>query len=262
MIYLSIKTPKRRKLLPTLIPLLLAAILTLTSCITVNPPASTQPTEQPQTQEVKPTPLPEPTPALTQEVPLPRIESFVADPSYNPGGSRLSGLSDAKIVVDTAWQRLSDQSYYYTIPALTDRYKPYDTTQLQKVLDELKKTPWVSLYTRNYFDCSDMSTLLQRELTIRGFESWIVIGKDPNVSSGHAWVVVFLRSPSIRLVPVEATGLLIPQPGSTYYPGGIAQTYEDYTRQGWVLQDIYQAIAWRAGEFDWWNRTDILQKWS
>ena len=245
-----------RKLLPILTFLCLAALLILTSCITVNPPANTQPTKQPQTQEPKPTPSP------TQEVPLPRIESFVADPSYNPGGSRLSGLSDAKIVVDTAWQRLSDQPYYYTIPALTDRYKPYDTTQLQKVLDELKKTPWASLYKANYFDCTEMSTLLQRELAIRGFESWIVIGKDPNVRSGHAWLVIFLRSPSIRLVPVEATALLIPQLGQTYrFSSGVVQTYEDYTRQGWVLQDIYQAISWwSTGEFDWWNRTDILQK--
>jgi len=89
--------------------LFLATILTLTSCTTVNPPASTPTTEQPQTHEENSTQSPETTPAPTQEVPLPRIESFVADPSYNPGGSRLSGLSDAKIVVDTAWQRLSDQ---------------------------------------------------------------------------------------------------------------------------------------------------------
>jgi hypothetical protein len=129
------------------------------------------------------------------------------------------------------------------------------------MLDELKKTSWPSLYKASYFDCSDMSALLQRELAIRGFESWIVIGKDPKVPAGHAWVVVFLRSPSIKLVPVEATALLIPQPGNTYYPGGIAQTYEDYSRQGWVLQDIYEAVAWwPRGEFDWWNRTDILQK--
>lgn len=246
----------------------------LVGCINVNPPTAQAPvpallpTPMPSptttpvpTAALSPTTLPSPTPTSNEEVPLPRIEAFVADPSYNPGGLRLSGLGDAKVAVDTAWQRLSNQPYYYTVPTLTDRYKPYDTNQLQKVLDELKKTPWLSLYKANYFDCSDMSSLLQRELTIRGFESWIVIGKDPKVPSGHAWVVVFLRSPSIRLVPVEATALLIPQPGSTYYPGGIAQTYEDYTRQGWVLQDIYQAIAWWSkGEFDWWNRTDILQK--
>lgn len=133
---------------------------------------------------------------------------------------------------------------------------------LQKALGELRQTPWVSLYKVGYFDCSNMSALLQRELTIRGFESWIVIGKDPTKPSGHAWVVVFVRSPSIKIVPVEATQLEIPQPGSVYtFTNGVVQTYDDYTRQGWVLQDIYQAIAWWSkGEFDWWNTPDILQK--
>jgi hypothetical protein len=188
----------------TLVCVLLLAFA-LVSCININPP----------TQSPTSTTLPSPTTTSNDDVPLPRIEAFIADPSYNPGGSRLSKLGDAKVVVDTAWQRLSNQSYYSTVTALTDSYKPYDTNQLQKVLDELKKTPWVSLYKLGYFDCSDMSALLQRELTIRGFESWIVIGKDPTVPSGHAWVVVFLQSPSIRLVPVEATALLIPQPGWT-----------------------------------------------
>ncbi len=129
------------------------------------------------------------------------------------------------------------------------------------MLAEFKKTPWVSLYKPDYFDCTEMSALLQRELTIRGFESWIVIGKDPNVPSGHAWVVVFLRSPSIQLVPVEATALELPQPGSSYsFSNGVVQTYNDYSRQGWVLQDIYQAIAWWPMEFSWFDRTDILQK--
>jgi len=230
-----------------LLILILSGLLLSASCITINPPPAQAPT---------------PTPTPTQVPSLPSIESFIADPNYNPGGSKLAGLSDVKIVIDNVWQQRYGQTYYQTSPALGDAYKPNDMSQLQKVLNELNRTPWVSLYKLNYFDCSDMSALLQRELTIRGFESWIVIGKDPNVRSGHAWVVVFLRSPSIRLVPVEATQLEIPQSGKEYrFVNGVAQTYEDYSRQGWVLQDVYQAIAYQpTGEFDWWNRTDILQK--
>jgi hypothetical protein len=74
--------------------------------------------------------------------------------------------------------------------------------------------------------------------------------------------VVFLKSPAIQLVPIEATALAVPIPGAKYtFTNGVVQTYEDYTRQGWVLQDIYQAIAWwQSNEFDWWNRSDVLQK--
>ncbi len=273
----STKYQNWRKLIPILLVLCLTAILTLTSCITVNQPAIPPSTEPPQTQESKPIPVlpaptpvptPAPTPTPTQELPLPQIEAFIADPSYNPGGQQLAGLSDAKIAVDTAWQAWYGQtySYYQTSPALSDQYKPWGISQLQEVLDEFKKTPWVSLYDSSYFCCRHMSALLQRELTIREFESWIVIGKDPKVSTGHAWVVVFLRSPSIQLVPVEATALEIPQSGKTYrFSNGVVQTYDDYSRQGWVLQDIYQAQAWAKGwwglnDFGWWNKTNVLTK--
>ena len=241
--------------------LTLAWILTITlllaGCVNVYPTTkqvteSSLTTSIPSPTETKPpirTVLSSATPASDNDIPLPRIEAFVADPSYNPGGSRLSKLGDAKVSVDTAWQSLSNQPYYYTVPAVTDNYKPYDINQLQKVLNELKKTPWTSLYKLSYFDCSDMSALLQRELAIRGFESWIVIGKDPNIPSGHAWVVVFLKSPTIKLVPVEATALIIPQPGSSYtFSNGVVQTYDDYSRQGWVLQDIVSSDSLVADE--------------
>lgn len=280
------KIQTRRKLLPVFTSLCLAVLVALTSCITVTPPASPSSTERPPIQETKPapvlptptpssplspatqpstpptSPVPSSTPTSTAQTSLPPIEAFVADPSFNPGGSRLSGLGDVKVSVDTEWQHLYGQTYYQSNQTIIDTYKPYDVAQLQRVLDDLKKTPWVSLYKAAYFDCTEMSALLQRELSIRGFQSWIVIGKDPNVPIGHAWVIVFVQSPHIQLVPIEATALQIPQPGSRYtFTNGVVQSFEDYTHQGWVLQDIYQAIAFRPrGEFDWWNRTDILQK--
>jgi len=235
-----------------LLILILSSVMLCESCININP-----------------SPVQAPTPTSTQEVPLPPIEAFVADPSINPGGQQLAGLSDVKVAVDNVCQLRFGQtfSYYQTSSALSDQYKPWGISQLQKVLDGFNKTPWVSLYSDS-FCCRHMSALLQRELTIRGFESWIVIGKDPKVPTGHAWVVVFLRSPNVQLVPVEATRLEIPQPGKVYqFTSGVVQTYDDYTHQGWVLQDIYQAQAWAnlmswglTNNFDWWNKTDILQK--
>ncbi len=249
---------------------LLVAILLYTGCITINqlPPSTPTQTSDPiptpiitttpLPETTKPTPIPSPTPSPS----LPPIEAFIADPNFNPGGSQLAGLGNAKITVDGLWQKNYGQTYYQTASSLTDKYKPYDLAQLQKALDELRMTPWTSLYKLNYFDCTEMSAILQRELSIRGFESWIVIGKDPTARSGHAWVVVFVRSPSMRLIPIEATALELPKPESAYrFSNGVVQTYEDYSHQGWVLQDIYQAIALRfTGEYDYWNRNDALQK--
>jgi hypothetical protein len=164
-------------------------------------------------------------------------------PSYT-----IAELAEAKAKLSTFFK----ENYYTSRPYVTDKYKSHDLTALKQALADMSQLPW--RYKAGYFDCSEMSALVELYLEVAGFDTVIVIGRDPQVQGpGHAWVVVFL---SQGAVPVEATALAIPKPTGNIYgqpPNQVVMNYGDYLRSGWVLRDIYEAVIYNPGDFDWWN---------
>jgi hypothetical protein len=193
------------------------------------------------------TPPPEPTPPPSPAEDLPDIEAFVSTPDWQPSYT-IAELTEIKLQMS----QFFNEDYYGSRPHLSDKYDPHDLQALKQVLKDMKELPWQ--YQAGYFDCSEMSALVELYLEVAGFDTVIVSGRDPAVQGpGHAWVVVFLEQPEFEAIPVEATSLSIPRKTGNIYSNGVVMNYADYLRSGWVLRDIYEAEAYRPQEFDWWN---------
>ena len=194
-------------------------------------------------------PAPEPPPLSPSPPPegLSDIEAFVATPDWQPSYT-IAELTRIK----EQMSKFFKEDYYGSRPYVSDEYSPNNLQALKQVLKDMKKLPWQ--YQAGYFDCSEMSALVELYLEVAGFDTVIVSGRDPAVQGpGHAWVVVFLENPAFQAVPVEATSLSIPKKTGNIYSNGVVMNYDDYLRSGWVLRDIYEAEAHRPQEFDWWN---------
>lgn len=214
--------------------IILAVILTLcllgSSCITINPAPAPAPASAP---------TPEPQPI--------DIEAFISTPDWQPSYT-IADLAQAKAELANFFE----ESYYAERTYVAEKYKPHDLATLKQALSDMNQLPWK--YKAGYFDCSEMSALVQLYLKVAGFDAVIVLGRDPEVQgAGHAWNTIFLQSGA---VPIEPTSLSIPKATGNIYgqpPNQVVMNYGDYLRSGWVLRDIYEAWVWRPHEFDWWN---------
>ena len=212
-----------RKFQFLLIIFLLLSVLLAASCVTINPPAQS------------PAPTPESQPVA--------IEAFISTPDWQPSYT-IADLAQAKAELS----KFFEDAYYAERPYVAEKYKPHDLAALKRALSDMNQLPWK--YKAGYFDCSEMSALVQLYLKVAGFDPVIVLGKDPEIQgAGHAWNTIFLQSGA---VPIEPTGLCIPKATGNVY-GQVVMNYGDYLRSGWVLRDIYEAWVWRPHEFDWWN---------
>ena len=133
-------------------------------------------------------------------------------------------------------------------PSYLYPYYPSHVTQeygVSKVTTLLEKCTWFySHYDRGTFDCSEMSALLEALLEVHGLHASIACGPAPFKSgSRHAWLIVETL-PGIY-VPVEAAVPRIVGPSDTYF-----DAYFEYDR---LYETIYDALEYRASEFDWWN---------
>lgn len=224
---------------------------------TATPPPSPTPTLLP-TPIPSATPTPISPPSDRREGLLP-LHSFVASPNDVPAADiRQIVLVQSKI--DRIFKERFGIPYYGGMPELSRLYEPHDVRQLEAALKDIKSlTEWK--YVLNVFDCSNMAALTQFYLANAGFRTVMVVGRDLNNFSGHAWVVVLISDPTPQAIPIEATtrgGPAIPKEGSSwsYTARGVTgtQSYDDYVTQGWAIQDIYQAAASIGrDEFTWWD---------
>ncbi len=251
--------------------LLLVSVLIATSCSPANP---TAPVSTPVA-----TPTPQPSPTLTPvatPTPMSRPPEIKAFLEYGSSVSDMNPLEfvAARDAVDQTFMQLFGETYYASHQNLVDYYKPHDIYKLEQALASLVSlTDWQ--YKENYFDCSEMTALTEYALEAAGFETLIISSLDPTgtgdptVTTGHAWCVVVMKTPSgSQLIPVEATSPgypQIPQKGkkSAYKVKGKVgyQAYDEYITKGWVLDNIYEAFRYVPQEFDWWNSAQINRSW-
>lgn len=222
-----------------LIAIVLALVSSTISCIPTSPP-TLAPAE----------PAPAPTPPLTPEPQPIDIEAYISTPDLQPSYT-IADLAQAKAELSNIFK----EDYYAQRTYITEKYKPHDLAALKQALADMNQLPWK--YKADYFDCSEMSALVQLYLKVAGFDALIVFGRDPKVQGpGHAWNIVFLQQPEFEAVPVEPTSLSIPKATGNVYgepPNQVVMNYGDYLRSGWVLRDIYEAWVWKPQEFDWWS---------
>lgn len=178
------------------------------------------------------------------------IEAFVSTPDIVPHIT-IEQLIASKQKIDAFF----GGPYYTERPDLAASYAPNDKNKLIQAVNFIKKLPWT--YESNYFDCSEMTGLVEFILETFGFDTMIVVGSEEELTAKpgvHAWIVVLLRNPTFQIVPIEATrpGIVEVEQSVTYSNGTIMH-YEDFFKSGWVVEDIYQAEAWYQGQFDWWN---------
>jgi len=222
-----------------LIAIVFALVVSTISCIPTSPP-TLAPAE----------PAPAPTPPLTPEPQPIDIEAYISTPDLQPSYT-IADLTQAKAEL----RNIFKEDYYAQRIYITEKYKPHDLAALKQALADMNQLPWK--YKADYFDCSEMSALVQLYLKVAGFDALIVFGRDPKVQGpGHAWNIVFLQQPEFEAVPVEPTSLSIPKATGNVYgepPNQVVMNYGDYLRSGWVLRDIYEAWVWKSQEFDWWS---------
>jgi hypothetical protein len=132
--------------------------------------------------------------------------------------------------------------YYTPIKRGPGRSSPFELELF------LKDIEWVAEYREDVFDCSEMSAFLERALENDGWRTTILVGPNPAKTNDeqHAWllVVVFVEDAWIQ-IPVETTGEIhIVRPESPFYA--------NYFEYDYVLQNIYEAVAFDDKEFDWW----------
>jgi hypothetical protein len=152
----------------------------MTSCITINQKPDV-------TQTITTTESSTSTTSITNTNKPLSLDAFIANPDVQVGIT-IQQYINVKATVDTFF----DGSYYLDRPDIASQYNPHDLESLYKALDFIKTLPWS--YERGYFDCSEMSSLVQFILTELGFNAVMVAGWDPEISgAGHAWVVVFFH---------------------------------------------------------------------
>jgi len=201
-----------------------------------------------------PAPIHEPTepiiPSLPPEPTFGDIGAFIAEPDWEPSWTQ-EQIAEVKANIDSHFGSpyYTKREYYMNI------YEPYDIAKLEKALTDLGKLPWS--YEAAYFDCSEMSAIVELYLEMSHFQTVIIVGSNPEAQgAGHAWVVTYVRDPEYKAIPVEATTLSIPEPTGNLFgepPNQTVMNYEDFLDNGWTLRDIYEAITYEPDDFDWWN---------
>ena len=251
---------------------------------TDNPATLPSPTST--TLYAKPLPSPSTQPTITPPTSTPSPVAPEALPSRPPeikefmqSGTSVSAtypleFAAAKDAVNQTFLKLFGESYYQSHQSLVDYYQPHDIYKLEQALASLVNlTDWT--YKEDYFDCSEMTALTEYALEAAGFDTLIVTSLDPSgtgdpdVTTGHAWCVVVMKTPSgTQLIPVEATAPgypQIPQRGkkTAYRAKGKTgyQAYDEYITRGWVLVNIYESFRYLPEEFDWWNSAQINRSW-
>ena len=94
-------------------------------------------------------------------------------------------------------------------------------------------------YIENVWDCSEMSSYLQHELEVLGYNAHIV---QKNGNPGHSWVMVVTEEEAITIEAVTMT--IVP-----FRP-----------EFDWIFRNATDAINHGVpiSEVDWWNNHDII----
>ncbi len=94
--------------------------------------------------------------------------------------------------------------------------KFHDLKKLQRTLNSLK---WLKPYSKDTWDCSNMSGFLAQCLIQEGWDAYIVSGQ--KYGGQHSWVQVKISPNKDEFVNIEATGIFIdrnfPRPSSRRY---------------------------------------------
>jgi hypothetical protein len=94
--------------------------------------------------------------------------------------------------------------------------KFYDLEKLKKTLNSLK---WLKSYSKDTWDCSNMSGFLAQYLIQEGWDAYIVSGQ--KYGGQHSWVQVRISPGKDLFVDIETTGIFIdkksPKPSSRRY---------------------------------------------
>lgn len=116
-------------------------------------------------------------------------------------------------------------------------------------------------YTRNTYDCSEMSAYTEWKLENLGFNSKICTADNFRGSDvGHAWIMVDLERTRPCYIETTSMSNTVGVPYGTIIRGNDKdkEQYENYSRYDNIYDNIYEVIVDRSiSDYDWWNSANF-----
>lgn len=150
-----------------------------------------------------------------------------------------SEVADLEWELDNLQQTAEENLFEFYYASLAEQR--FGVDDLNEYLDRWE---WIEgTFTKDVFDCSEMSAYIEWRLENEGYNTYIVCGESPSGSGYHAWLLV--ETSEDAYMPVEATWYDVVWWDNAYF--------DNYYEYDHLFETIHDALDYSYNEFDWWN---------